>query len=99
MKRSSEPCDAVEMECDLPHPPEKVWRALTDNDLLGAWLLPNDLRPEVGAHFSLQSSNAHPVQCEIVEVVPQRRLCWRQRERPDGFVDEQWIDSVVTVEL
>ena len=30
----------VELELDLGHPPEKVWRALTDPALLTQWLLP-----------------------------------------------------------
>jgi len=33
----------------LKHQPDKVWRALTEQGLLSAWLLPNDMRPEVGA--------------------------------------------------
>ena len=32
--------DSIAFEFDLPHPPEKVWRALTDPDLLAQWLLP-----------------------------------------------------------
>ena len=30
----------LHFECDLPHAPEKVWRALTDPALLSQWLLP-----------------------------------------------------------
>jgi hypothetical protein len=32
--------EAIAFEFDLPHAPEKVWRALTDPDLLAEWLLP-----------------------------------------------------------
>ena len=28
----------------LPHPPEKVWHALTDPGLMARWLMPNDFR-------------------------------------------------------
>ena len=28
-----------------PHPPEKVWRALTEPELLAAWLMGTDMRP------------------------------------------------------
>ena len=31
---------ALAFEFDLPHPPEKVWRAPTDPELLAEWLLP-----------------------------------------------------------
>ena len=37
--------DAVVLECELPEPRAKVWRALTEKELLAAWLLPNDIRP------------------------------------------------------
>lgn len=32
--------ESIAFEFDLHHPPEKVWRALTDPALLAAWLLP-----------------------------------------------------------
>lgn len=31
---------SISFELDLPHAPEKVWRALTDPELLAEWLLP-----------------------------------------------------------
>jgi len=36
----------------LPHPPARVWKALTDPALLAKWLMPNDFRPEVGHRFT-----------------------------------------------
>ena len=36
----------LSFECDLPDPPEKVWRALTEPELLAAWMMPNDIKPE-----------------------------------------------------
>jgi uncharacterized protein YndB with AHSA1/START domain len=38
--------DAVITECDLPDAPEKVWRALTEPELLARWL-PDALGSEV----------------------------------------------------
>ena len=32
------PKDTVTTECDLPDAPEKVWRALTEPELLARWL-------------------------------------------------------------
>jgi len=32
--------ESITFEFDLPHSPEKVWRALTDPVLLAEWLLP-----------------------------------------------------------
>ena len=44
---------ALAFEFDLPHPPEKVWRALTDPALLSQWLLPAaGFTPEPGAAFT-----------------------------------------------
>ena len=49
--------DAIAFEFDLHHPPEKVWRALTDPAPLAEWLLPvveGALEP--GAAFTLERS-------------------------------------------
>lgn len=32
----------------FPHPPAKVWRVLTEPELIGRWLMPGDFRLEVG---------------------------------------------------
>ncbi|WP_028051134.1 SRPBCC domain-containing protein [Cellulomonas sp. URHD0024] len=37
-----------------PHPPERVWRALTTPELLAQWLMPNDFRAEVGHRFTMR---------------------------------------------
>ncbi|WP_309237248.1 SRPBCC domain-containing protein [Actinomadura sp. BRA 177] len=43
---------SIEVDEFLPHPPAKVWRALTDPDLLARWLMPNDFKPAVGHRFT-----------------------------------------------
>jgi len=57
--------DAVVFECDLPQSRDKVWRALTERELLAAWLMPNDIRPEVGAKFQLQPGRAGDQQASV----------------------------------
>ena len=48
---------AISFEFDLRHPPEKVWRALTDPVLLAQWLLPvAGLEVEPGASFTFRRS-------------------------------------------
>jgi uncharacterized protein YndB with AHSA1/START domain len=73
--------DAVSFEFDLKHPPEKIWRALTDPALLSEWLLPVvGHKLERGAAFQF---NAQPVgdwdgivNCRVLEVEAQRRLSY-----------------------
>jgi len=36
----------------LPCPKERVWRPLTDPDLIARWLMPNDLRLQAGHRFA-----------------------------------------------
>ena len=73
--------DAVAFEFDLPHTPEKVWRALTDPALLAQWLLPAvglDLAP--GSVFRFQTDQ-HPgwdgaVDCRVLACEPHRSLSY-----------------------
>jgi uncharacterized protein YndB with AHSA1/START domain len=39
----------------LPYPKERVWRALTDPDLIARWLMPNDFKLEAGYRFAIDS--------------------------------------------
>ena len=71
---------AIRHERIYPHPPEAVWRGLTDPALIERWLLPNDFRAEPGAGFSFK---AEPfggwdgtVACQILELDPPRRLAY-----------------------
>jgi uncharacterized protein YndB with AHSA1/START domain len=68
----------IVVEDVLPHPPERVWKALTTAELIGRWLMPNDFEPVVGKRFTFTTRPIGDwdgiVQCEVLEVVPQRRL-------------------------
>jgi uncharacterized protein YndB with AHSA1/START domain len=72
---------AITFELDLPHRPEKVWRALTEPALLSEWLLPVlDLRLEAGAAFTL-AADPQPgwgglVSCRFVEIETHRKLAY-----------------------
>ena len=71
--------ETIAFEIDLEHKPEKVWRALTDPDLLKEWLLPAiglELAP--GAEFTFKTQ-AYPgwdgtVNCRFIEIEPLRKL-------------------------
>ncbi len=41
----------IRLERLFPHPPELVWRALTDPDAIAQWLAPTTFRPVVGTRF------------------------------------------------
>ena len=102
MKEIPQVSEPIVVECDLPYPPARVWRALTEQDLLGAWLMPNDLRPEAGARFRFQPEGRAAdgaIDCEILAAEPNRLLRWRQSEAVPCDPDGRLIDSVVTVEL
>ena len=72
---------SVVIERELPHPPEKVWRALTQPALLAEWMMANDFQPAVGHRFQFTAQPAGNwdgvVKCEVLEVQPHTRLSYR----------------------
>jgi uncharacterized protein YndB with AHSA1/START domain len=88
--------ESISFEFDLPHPPEKVWRALTDPVLVAEWLLPVvDFKLERGAAFTL-TAQPQPgwdgiVHCRFLEIEARRTLSWT------WVVGD--IDTVVTFKL
>jgi uncharacterized protein YndB with AHSA1/START domain len=86
----------IVLDYDLDEAPEKVWRALTRPELVAAWLGPNDIAPEVGRRFAVEPSPEKAVDCEVIEVDPERRLSyrWRESDEHGGLVD-----STVTFEV
>lgn len=46
---------SIVIERSVAHPPEKVWRALTEEALVAAWLMSGDFRAEVGHRFTLRT--------------------------------------------
>jgi uncharacterized protein YndB with AHSA1/START domain len=71
---------SVVVERDMAHPPEKIWRALTQSALIEEWLMKNDFEPVVGHKLNFR---ARPVMgwngvadCEVLEVVPHERLVY-----------------------
>ena len=88
--------ESISFEFDLPHSPEKVWRALTDPALLAQWLLPVfDHKLEPGAAFTFKTQPQPGwdgiVDCRFVEIEAQKKLSWA------WVVGD--IDTVVTFTL
>ncbi len=67
---------SVIVEREMPHPPEKIWRALTQQHLLEEWLMKNDFKPVVGHRFNLRGDWGGVLDCEVVAVEPNRTLAY-----------------------
>ena len=74
---------SIVIERNVAHPPQKVWRALTEGSLVAKWLMPGDFRAEVGHRFTLRTDpvpNWNGVtEGEVLIVEPPRRLVYRWR--------------------
>jgi uncharacterized protein YndB with AHSA1/START domain len=70
----------VVIERVFPHAPEKVWRALTESQLVAQWLMKNDFEPVVGRRFQLRSEPVPNwdgvIECEVLVVEPAKRLSY-----------------------
>jgi len=64
----------------FPHPPEKLWRALTEGPLLAQWMMKNDFEPVAGHRFQFRADPMPNwngiVDCEVLAVEPLRRLSY-----------------------
>ena len=87
---------SIIVDYELPAPPAKVWRTLTEPALVAAWLMETDIVPEVGRRFTFRSRPMGDwdgtVQCEVLAVEPHRLLRYSWRGGGGG----NRLDSVVT---
>ena len=71
---------SVVVERELPHPPEKIWRALTQPHLIEEWLMQTDFQPQVGRRFNMRRTPRPDVNvvvdCEVLVVEPQKTLAY-----------------------
>jgi uncharacterized protein YndB with AHSA1/START domain len=69
---------SVTMEFDLPHAPAKVWRALTEPELLAKWMMSTDMQLAVGKSFKFKSQPAPNwdgiIDCEMKTIEPEKLL-------------------------
>jgi uncharacterized protein YndB with AHSA1/START domain len=66
----------VVVERDIPYPPEKLWRALTQPHLLEEWLMKNDFKPVIGHHFKLRGDWGGVLDCKVLTVEPNKSLSY-----------------------
>ena len=71
---------SVVIERDLAHPPEKIWRALTQPHLLAEWLMQNDFKPAMGHRFNLRTQAYGDwngvIDCEVLAIEPNKTLSY-----------------------
>jgi uncharacterized protein YndB with AHSA1/START domain len=78
---------SVVVERDIPHPPEKIWRALTQPHLIAEWLMKNDFAPVKGHGFTL-SGDWGSVDCRVLSIEPNKTLSYTW--------DAMGLESIVT---
>jgi uncharacterized protein YndB with AHSA1/START domain len=66
----------VTIEREFPHPPEKLWRALTQPHLIEEWLMKTDFAPTVGHHFKLRGEWGGVLDCEVLSIEPLKALSY-----------------------
>jgi uncharacterized protein YndB with AHSA1/START domain len=66
---------SVVVEREIPHPPEKIWRALTQPHLIEEWLMKNDFKPVVDHPFNFRADWG-AVDCEVVAVELNKTLSY-----------------------
>jgi uncharacterized protein YndB with AHSA1/START domain len=71
---------SIVIERIMPHPPEKIWRALTESSLIAQWLMQNDFESRVGAAFTFHAKPMGNwngiVHCEVTTCEPPKRLVY-----------------------
>ncbi len=69
---------SLAIEREMPYPPEKIWRALTQGPLLEEWMMKNDFAPVVGHRFTFRSTPVPNwngvIDCEVLVVEPNKKL-------------------------
>ncbi|HML28116.1 MAG TPA: SRPBCC domain-containing protein [Hyphomicrobium sp.] len=65
----------VVVERDIPFPPEKIWRALTQPHLIAEWLMKNDFVPAIDHRFNFRADWG-AVDCQVLVVEPNTALSY-----------------------
>lgn len=88
---------SIVVEREMPHAPDKIWRALTTSALIADWLMANDFEAEPGHRFQFRAT---PVpgwsgitNCEVIEIDPPHRLAYRWG---DGSESASGLRTLVT---
>ena len=77
----------VVVEREMPFPPERLWRALTQPHLIAEWLMQSDFAPVIGHAFRF-TADWGGVDGKVLTIEPNRSLAYRW--------DAHGLQSVVT---
>lgn len=86
----------------FPHAPEKIWRALSNGDLIGRWLMvPTGFAAMPGTRFSFQTTPGGAwdgvIHCQVLEVIANERLSYAWQGGHEANVGYGApLDTVVT---
>jgi uncharacterized protein YndB with AHSA1/START domain len=97
MNETSAETRSVVVEREIPHPPDKIWRALTQPQLIEEWLMKNDFAPVVGHRFNLRGDWGGVLDCEVLAVEPSKTLSYTWNFAHDDAAYN--LQSVVTFTL
>jgi uncharacterized protein YndB with AHSA1/START domain len=97
MNQASAETRSVVVEREIAHPPEKLWRALTQPHLIEEWLMKNDFAPVVGHRFNLRGEWGGVLDCEVLAIEPNRTLSYTWNHAHDDAAFN--LTSVVTFTL
>ncbi len=88
---------SVIVEREISHPPEKIWRALTQPHLIAEWLMKNDFKPVVGHSFNLTGDWGGVLDCKVLTVELNKTLSYTWNFAHDDAAFN--LTSVVTFTL
>jgi len=89
---------SVVVEREIPHPPEKIWRALTRPELMAEWLMHNDFQPVVGHRFTLSGNWGGTLACEVLALDRHRSLSysWNHAHADPAYALESTVTFTLT---
>lgn len=66
---------SVIVQREFPYPPERIWRALTQPQLIEEWLMKTDFQARLGQAFVFRGDWGS-VSCKVLEIEPNRTLVY-----------------------
>ena len=86
---------SVVVEREIPFPPEKIWRALTQPHLIEEWLMKNDFKPVADHRFKFPADWGG-VDCLVLTVEPNKTLSYTWGAMGTGTVVTMTLTPTAT---